>query len=228
MARRLRADMIAETRASWIAAAREAFGGMGYAAASMDEMTAAAGLTRGAPGHHHFGDKKGLFAAVIDQIDAEMTVRPGRRLGPCRESLDRLPRPSCAAYLAMAREPEIQRIMPATARPCSAIPGAGPLQNDCIRMMARGLDELVSEGVLAPLDPGSRGAIDLWRDAAGGAVDRACARSRGGASSCDRRLRRDAGRTAQQADMKKGASGALFLDQTMIAGVSRSCAARAP
>ena len=74
MARRLRADMIAETRASLIAAAREAFGTVGYAAASMDEMTAAAGLTRGAL-YHHFGDKKGLFAAVIDQIDAEMTVR---------------------------------------------------------------------------------------------------------------------------------------------------------
>ena len=74
MARRLRADMIAETRASLIAAARKAFGEVGYAAASMDDLTAAAGLTRGAL-YHHFGDKKGLFAAVIDQIDAEMTVR---------------------------------------------------------------------------------------------------------------------------------------------------------
>jgi AcrR family transcriptional regulator len=151
MARRLRADMIAETRASLIAAAREAFGTVGYAAASMDEMTAAAGLTRGAL-YHHFGDKKGLFAAVIDQIDAEMTVRlravsarAGDRWAGFRDE--------CAAYLAMALEPEIQRIMLRDGPAVLGDPWSWPIQNDCIRMMSRGLDELVSDGVLAPLDP---------------------------------------------------------------------------
>ena len=151
MARRLRADMIAETRASLIAAAREAFGTIGYAAASMDDLTAAAGLTRGAL-YHHFGDKKGLFAAVIDQIDAEMTVRlraVSARAGDPWTGF----RDSCAAYLAMAREPEIQRIMLRDGPAVLGDPWGWPLQNDCIRMMARGLDELVSEGVLAPLDP---------------------------------------------------------------------------
>ena len=37
----------------------------------MDELTAAAGLTRGAL-YHNFGDKKGLLRAVIEQLDAEM------------------------------------------------------------------------------------------------------------------------------------------------------------
>jgi AcrR family transcriptional regulator len=66
--------MIAETRAKLIAAARHAFGTIGYAEASMDDFTASAGLTRGAL-YHHFGDKKGLLQAVIDQIDAEMLAR---------------------------------------------------------------------------------------------------------------------------------------------------------
>ncbi|WP_293806910.1 TetR/AcrR family transcriptional regulator [uncultured Bosea sp.] len=151
MARRLRADMIAETRASLIAAAREAFGSVGYAGASMDEMTAAAGLTRGAL-YHHFGDKKGLFAAVIDQIDAEMTVR--LRAVSARAS-DRWTgfRDECAAYLAMALEPEIQRIMLRDGPAVLGDPWSWPIQNDCIRMMARSLDALVAEGVLAPLDP---------------------------------------------------------------------------
>ena len=74
MARKPRAEMIAETRAKLLSAGRMAFGTAGFAEASMDDFTAAAGLTRGAL-YHHFGDKKGLFAAVIDQIDAEMTVR---------------------------------------------------------------------------------------------------------------------------------------------------------
>ncbi|TQI76099.1 TetR family transcriptional regulator [Bosea sp. AK1] len=151
MARRLRADMIAETRASLIAAGREAFGTIGYAAASMDELTAAAGLTRGAL-YHHFGDKKGLFAAVLDQIDAEMTVRL-RAVSAKAEDRWTGFRDECAAYLAMALEPEIQRI---TLRDGPAVlgdPWSWPIQNDCIRMMTRGLDELVTEGVLAPLDP---------------------------------------------------------------------------
>jgi len=151
MARRLRADMIAETRASLIAAGREAFGTIGYAAASMDEMTAAAGLTRGAL-YHHFGDKKGLFAAVLDQIDAEMTVR-------LRAVSARAPdrwtgfRDECIAYLAMALEPEIQRIVLRDGPAVLGDPWNWPIQNDCIRMMTGGLGELVAEGVLAPLDP---------------------------------------------------------------------------
>ncbi|TIS54494.1 MAG: helix-turn-helix transcriptional regulator, partial [Mesorhizobium sp.] len=69
-----RKEMIAETRAKLIAAARHAFGTIGYAEASMDDFTASAGLTRGAL-YHHFGDKKGLLQAVIAEIDAEMAAR---------------------------------------------------------------------------------------------------------------------------------------------------------
>ena len=151
MARRLRADMIAETRANLIAAAREAFGTAGYAAASMDELTAAAGLTRGAL-YHHFGDKKGLFSAVIDQIDAEMTVRLSAVSALAEDRWTGF-RDSCVAYLAMAREPEIQRIMLRDGPAVLGDPWSWPTQNDCIRMMARGLDELVAKGVLTPLDP---------------------------------------------------------------------------
>src|SRR3546814_8746339 len=51
--------------------ARQMFGKTGYADASMDELTAAAGMTRGAL-YHHFGSKQGLFEAVVEQIDEEM------------------------------------------------------------------------------------------------------------------------------------------------------------
>lgn len=59
MAHRQRADMIAETRAKLVAAARRAFGTVGYADASMDDFTAEAGLTRGAL-YHHFGERRGF------------------------------------------------------------------------------------------------------------------------------------------------------------------------
>ena len=73
MVRRTRAEM-EETRATLIATARKVFSEQGYADTSMDDMTAQAGLTRGAL-YHHFGDKKGLLAAVTAQIDAEMDAR---------------------------------------------------------------------------------------------------------------------------------------------------------
>ena len=66
--------MVEQTRAKLIRAARKAFAADGYAAASMDDLTAEAGLTRGAL-YHNFGDKKGLLQAVIDQIDGEMLAR---------------------------------------------------------------------------------------------------------------------------------------------------------
>lgn len=56
MVRRTRAEM-EETRATLLATARKVFCEYGYAETSMDDLTAQAGLTRGAL-YHHFGDKK--------------------------------------------------------------------------------------------------------------------------------------------------------------------------
>ena len=120
MAHKPRAEMIAETRAKLLEAGRKAFGTIGYAEASMDDFTAEAGLTRGAL-YHHFGDKKGLFEAVLIQIDAEMTARmeaasasaPTRWQGLVDE---------CNSYHpdgARARDPAHR--LPAMARLCSAI-----------------------------------------------------------------------------------------------------------
>lgn len=57
MSHKPRAEMIEETRTKLIRAARQQFGKAGYAATVMDDLTAQAGLTRGAL-YHHFGDKK--------------------------------------------------------------------------------------------------------------------------------------------------------------------------
>src|SRR3989304_556284 len=73
MVRRTRAEM-EETRATLLATARRVFSEHGYAATSMDDLTAQAGLTRGAL-YHHFGDKKGLLAAVVAPLDAETDQR---------------------------------------------------------------------------------------------------------------------------------------------------------
>ncbi len=142
--------MIAETRAKLLAAARKAFGTIGYADASMDDFTAEAGLTRGAL-YHHFGDKKGLFEAVLMQVDAEMTARmtaaydkaPTRWQGLVDE---------CNVYMQMAREPEIQRIVFRDGPAVLGDPSSWPNAGGCVAMMADSVARLKEDGAVADVD----------------------------------------------------------------------------
>ncbi|MEI9415463.1 TetR/AcrR family transcriptional regulator [Mesorhizobium sp. Cs1321R2N1] len=149
---RPRKEMIAETRAKLIAAARQAFGTIGYAEASMDDFTASAGLTRGAL-YHHFGDKKGLLQAVIAQIDAEMAAR-------VNEVASRAPTrwqhfvDECTTYIEMALEPEIQRIMFRDGPAVLGDPAQWSNANACVGSMTDHLTALQQDGVVVPgLDP---------------------------------------------------------------------------
>ncbi|MEH2625870.1 AcrR family transcriptional regulator [Bradyrhizobium sp. AZCC 1719] len=150
MAAKRRAQMVEETRAKLIQAARKAFATKGYAAASMDDLTAEAGLTRGAL-YHTFGDKKGLLQAVIEQIDAEMVARmravqdqaETRWLGFLAEGV---------AYIEMALEPEIQRIMLLDGPAVLGDPSLWPNQTACLRSTTQTIQALIDEGTVRPMD----------------------------------------------------------------------------
>lgn len=147
MAHRPRSEMIAETRAKLLAAGRQAFGTVGYAAASMDDFTAAAGLTRGAL-YHHFGDKKGLLEAVVLQIDAEMNDRiqavAARSSDRWQSFVD-----ETVAYIEMALEPEIQRIVLCDAPAVLGDPSLRESANACITSLTRSVTRLKEEGIVA-------------------------------------------------------------------------------
>lgn len=147
---RSRAEMIEATRAKLIAAARQAFRQMGYAATSMDDFTAAAGLTRGAL-YHHFGDKKGLLAAVVKQIDGEMDERLSAISLRAPDAWTAF-RDRCRAYLEMAVEPEIRRIVLQDARAALA-PAPGAAQQQCVASLGALLQQLMAEGTVEPADP---------------------------------------------------------------------------
>lgn len=104
----LRARKKAETSARLVQVARRSFYERGYADTAMDELCAEAGLTRGAL-YHNFGGKEGLFEAVVRQIDHEIGERLLEVAGETvtLESFTR----TCIAYLEMAIDPEIQRIV---------------------------------------------------------------------------------------------------------------------
>ncbi|MBM3104436.1 TetR/AcrR family transcriptional regulator [Pseudomonas sp. V1] len=155
MARRTRADM-EETRATLLATARQVFSEFGYADTSMDDLTAQAGLTRGAL-YHHFGDKKGLLAAVVTQIDTEMDARLQAISDSAENPWDGF-RHRCHGYLQMALEPEIQRIVLRDAR--AVLGGASPdSQRHCLESMQQLIVNLIEKGMVAKAEPQALAAL---------------------------------------------------------------------
>ncbi|SDX66340.1 TetR/AcrR family transcriptional regulator [Litoreibacter albidus] len=145
-----RAKKMEATRKKLIAAGRKAFAKKGFAAASMDELTAEAGLTRGAL-YHNFGDKKGLMAAVVDQIDMAMATKAkeaGEEIGGGWEGLLAEGR----AYIEMALEPEVQRIVLLDGPAVLGDPAQWPSQNRCLQGTIGTLRALASEGLIKPVD----------------------------------------------------------------------------
>jgi len=150
MARRSRTTMISETRAKLMAAGRKAFASIGYADASMDDFTAGVGLTRGAL-YHHFGDKKGLFEAVVTEIDAEMTQRLKARAAAAPNAWEAFIEEGIG-YIEMALEPEIQRIILRDGPAVLGDPASWPTANGCIQAMRETLDRLHADGLIRPID----------------------------------------------------------------------------
>ncbi|MBF6242513.1 MULTISPECIES: TetR/AcrR family transcriptional regulator [Nocardia] len=111
MPRRSQEDRSRATRASLESVGRRLFAERGYSAVSAEEIVAAAGVTRGAL-HHHYGDKRGLFIAVLEQLEADNTEE-------IRHAIDTLPDPTdllaamatgLHTFLMISRRPETVRI----------------------------------------------------------------------------------------------------------------------
>jgi AcrR family transcriptional regulator len=71
--RRTQHDRSTSTRADLVTAGRALFAARGYQAVPADEIVRAAGVTRGAL-YHHYGDKQGLFRAVVEELERELTA----------------------------------------------------------------------------------------------------------------------------------------------------------
>ncbi|GAB5470918.1 MAG: TetR/AcrR family transcriptional regulator [Rhodospirillales bacterium] len=147
---RSRAEMIAETRGKLLSAARHAFGTLGYAETSMDDLCAEVGLTRGAL-YHHFGGKAGLLEVVAKEMNAEIDARLDAHYAtfddPWAAFCD-----CCRAYLRMALEPEIQRIL---FRDAPAVLGQRLREMDeegSIVPLAESLSDLIAKGRIVDCD----------------------------------------------------------------------------
>jgi AcrR family transcriptional regulator len=99
------------TRAALVAAARPLFAERGFAGVGTEEIVRAAGVTRGAL-YHQFADKRDLFAAVFEQVEADVTQRTARAAVASGAS-DPLAvlRVGAVGWLEACSEPEVQRIV---------------------------------------------------------------------------------------------------------------------
>ncbi|MFT4182683.1 MAG: TetR/AcrR family transcriptional regulator [Rhizobium sp.] len=149
MAKR-RVETMEENRAKLIGAARKAFAEKGYSAASMDDLTAEVGLTRGAL-YHNFGDKRGLLAAVVDQIDSEMALRAQQVGAQAHDEWKGLLAEG-AAYIEMALVPEVQRIVLLDGPAVLGDPSKWPSQSSCLQSTRRTVEDLIGREILKPVD----------------------------------------------------------------------------
>jgi AcrR family transcriptional regulator len=96
------------TRAKLLDAARTLFGTRGYNDTSLDDIVAAAGVTKGAL-YHHFGGKEDLFRAVFEQIKREVSERVGATFledDPWQALLD-----GCQAMVDAQLDPAVRQIV---------------------------------------------------------------------------------------------------------------------
>ena len=104
----LRSQHAEATRLAVLVAARWSFGKKGYAQTSVDEIAAAARVTKGAV-YHHFADKEALFRAVHSEVEAEAQARAAAARDPKQSPIDQIVA-VVNAYLDVALDEEIRRI----------------------------------------------------------------------------------------------------------------------
>lgn len=150
MVAKRRSETMEENRAKLIAAARKAFAERGFAASSMDELTASVGLTRGAL-YHNFGDKKGLLAAVVAQIDGEMAQRAKADASHASDDWERLLAEG-VAYIKMALDPEVRRIVLLDGPAFLGDPSQWPGQISCLEATRQTVKKMLECGVLKAVD----------------------------------------------------------------------------
>lgn len=150
MAGERRSKMMEETRGKLISAARHVFAEKGYAATSMDDLTAMVGLTRGAL-YHNFGDKRGLLLAVVNQIDGEMAAHAAAVGSRADNGWDALIAEG-VAYIEMALKPEVQRIVLLDGPAVLGDPSQWPSQSNCLQATVRKVEGLMAQGIIKPID----------------------------------------------------------------------------
>lgn len=97
------------TRRALVSAARDRFETDGYAAASLDAIAEAAGVTKGAL-YHHFPTKQALYDAVVVDLQEELAAHVERTGQHAKTAWDKFVQ-AWLSYIQLTPEPGIRRLM---------------------------------------------------------------------------------------------------------------------
>jgi AcrR family transcriptional regulator len=103
------AERTEATRGRLVATARRLFAEKGYAATSTEEILSAAAVSRGAM-YHHFAGKTGLFQAVFEAVEEDLTAQVIVAAATETDPMRQLQR-GFEAFLDQCRNTEVQRIV---------------------------------------------------------------------------------------------------------------------
>jgi AcrR family transcriptional regulator len=129
--------------------AREFFVRDGYANTATSQLVAAAGVTRGAL-YHHFADKRGLFAAVVE-VEAQAVVNAVRDAGDLADPVGAL-LAGGDAYLVSMSVPGRSRLLLIEAPVVLGLEASAALQElHGERALREGLEAASAAGRIPPL-----------------------------------------------------------------------------
>ena len=149
----LRSQHVEGTRRAVLDAARSLFGRKGYPQTSVDEIAAAARVTKGAV-YHHFAGKEALFRAVHAEVEAEAQARALGAGDPQAPPVDQIVA-KVNAYLDAALDEEIRRITLVDGPALLGLEPDVPTDQQAAQAGLRSfIATAIARGQIADLDPG--------------------------------------------------------------------------
>jgi AcrR family transcriptional regulator len=146
-----KAEQTQQTRQSILARSRQLFATKGYAATGTEEIISELGITRGAL-YHQFGDKLGVFKAVVAEAYSEITDYVHAKVQPLDDNWEQLV-VGCQAFLEIAQREDLRRLVSIEAPAVLAAETLVELDQYGFELLHQSIQIAVAEGKLNTIDP---------------------------------------------------------------------------
>ncbi len=145
-----KAEQTRQTRRAILDQSRQLFATQGYAATSTEEIISELGITRGAL-YHQFGDKLGVFKAVVAEAYTEITDYIHAKVQPLDDNWEQLV-VGCQAFLEIAQREDLRRLVSIEAPAVLAAETLVEFDQYGFELLHRSIQIAVAEGKLVEID----------------------------------------------------------------------------
>lgn len=146
-----KAEQTFRTRRAILERARALFAVQGYAGTGTEEIIRELGITRGAL-YHQFGDKQGVFRAVVAQAFDDMTDYIAEKILPYEDAWQQLVI-GCQAFLEIAQREDLRRLVFIEAPAVLDAETLALFDQRGFGLLHEAIRVVTAQGKLAPVDP---------------------------------------------------------------------------